>query len=102
VNRVEHLLTIIAEESAEVSQRATKALRFGLDEVQQGQPHNNADRMLIEFADLLCSLALLEEADPVFRDAKITYARRLRNLLQVKRIKIEEFLCYSADRGKLT
>ena len=29
MTREEHLLTIVAEECAEVAQRATKALRFG-------------------------------------------------------------------------
>jgi hypothetical protein len=46
------LLEILIEECAEVQQRATKALRFGLAEVQPGQPLNNAQRMAEEYGDL--------------------------------------------------
>lgn len=52
MNRAEHLLTCLAEECAEVGQRVSKALRFGLREVQPGQPLTNADRILDELRDL--------------------------------------------------
>jgi hypothetical protein len=42
----------IAEECAEVAQRALKAQQFGLDETQAGQPLNNLDRLVGEFHDL--------------------------------------------------
>jgi len=41
------------EECAEVSQRCSKALRFGLGEIQTGQELNNAQRIEAEFADLM-------------------------------------------------
>jgi hypothetical protein len=47
------LLTILIEECAEVQQRATKILRFGVDEIQLGQPHDNTQRLSIEVGDLL-------------------------------------------------
>ena len=47
------LLEILAEECAEVIQRVTKALRFGVDEVQPGQPHTNAQRLAHEIGDVL-------------------------------------------------
>jgi len=53
VNRSEHLLTCLAEECDEVGQRVMKALRFGLSEVQVGQPLNNAQRIAGEYADLV-------------------------------------------------
>lgn len=61
MNRLEHILTCVAEESNEVGQRACKALRFGLDEVQLGQavPLTNWDRMLGEFHDLTAVLIML-------------------------------------------
>jgi hypothetical protein len=37
MTREQHLLTILAEECGEVVQRASKAIRFGLDESQPGQ-----------------------------------------------------------------
>ncbi|MEC4591581.1 hypothetical protein VPG91_11335 [Nitrospirillum amazonense] len=61
------MLTILSEELAEIVEvagliataaaraqvRASKALRFGLDEVQPGQPHTNAQRLGAELGDLL-------------------------------------------------
>lgn len=46
------LLEILIEECAEVQQRATKMLRFGVEEVQPGQDLNNAERLSLEFGDL--------------------------------------------------
>lgn len=47
------LLTLLIEECAEVQQRASKSLRFGVAEVQSGQPLNNTERMCEEVGDLL-------------------------------------------------
>lgn len=52
------VLTILIEECAEVIQRATKALRFGLDEVQPGQPWSNNCRMSQEIGDLYATINL--------------------------------------------
>lgn len=46
------LLEILIEECAEVTQRATKALRFGLAEMQPGQGKTNAERLANELGDL--------------------------------------------------
>lgn len=54
----EHLLLCLAEECDEVGQRVMKALRFGLAEVQAGQPLNNAQRIAEEMKDLV-SVALI-------------------------------------------
>ncbi|MCA0003352.1 MULTISPECIES: hypothetical protein [unclassified Mesorhizobium] len=53
MNRHEHLVTILGEEGVEVSQRCSKALRFGLKEVQPGQQIDNAFRIYEEFLDLV-------------------------------------------------
>jgi len=47
------LLTILVEECAEVQQRATKAMRFGIDERQPGQDLTNSERLAAEIGDLL-------------------------------------------------
>lgn len=47
------ILDILIEECAEVTQRATKLLRFGRDEVQPGQDITNRDRLSLEVGDLL-------------------------------------------------
>lgn len=91
MNRAEHLLSIVAEEAVEVAQRATKALRFGVDEVQPGQRYTNWERIESEFHDLI---AVLEMA----------HGRPLniyRELLDAKKAKVEEFLRLSRDLGTL-
>jgi hypothetical protein len=40
MTRDEHLMTIAMEECAEVAQRVSKAVRFGMEEIQPGQPLN--------------------------------------------------------------
>jgi len=59
MNRQEHLLTIASEECAELAQRISKALRFGVHEVQPGQDKTNAERISYELADLLGVVGLL-------------------------------------------
>lgn len=46
------LLIILMEECAEVTQRASKMLRFGIDEVQPGHRLTNAQRLAQEVGDL--------------------------------------------------
>lgn len=58
MTKTEHLLTILAEECAEVSQRATKALRFSLQEVQVVQTLTNAERIIQEYADLCAAVEM--------------------------------------------
>lgn len=55
------LLTILMEECAEVQQRAAKMLRFGVSEVQPGQPLSNADRLADEIGDLVCLMLMVQE-----------------------------------------
>lgn len=46
------LLVILIEECSEVQKRATKALRFGLDECQPGQELSNSSRLGLEIGDV--------------------------------------------------
>ncbi len=91
----EHLLIILAEECSEVAHRASKALRFGLREVQKGQTFTNAERIIYEFSDLYAVMRLL-------------YAKGLipqvtdQGLIDEKMAKIQEFLEYSRKCGTLT
>lgn len=59
MNEQEHLLTVLTEECAEVAQRACKAARFGLTEVQPGQTEDNKRRIERELADLMATADLL-------------------------------------------
>jgi NTP pyrophosphatase (non-canonical NTP hydrolase) len=89
MTRTEHLLCILAEECAEVAQRASKAMRFGMAEVEPGQPHTNAERVCHEMADLVAVFQML------------TNGRLLTDspLVAAKREKVERFLRYSAECG---
>ena len=80
MTRTDHLLTIVAEEAVEVAQRATKALRFGLTEVQEGHDANNADRLLRELNDLA---AVVEIRDIIARlRAELAAAKKRIELLE--------------------
>lgn len=94
MNNREYLLTCLAEECMEVAQRATKAIRFGLQEIQPGQPHTNAERLTLELNDLWGVLAALRQSriyQPVFdtdlQDAKVE--------------KLNKFMEYSRQLGCL-
>lgn len=94
MNHSEHLLTIVAEEAVEIAQRATKALRFGLHEVQPDQPLNNAARLMGEFHDLLAALEMLHEHEGMRLHVD-------RKVIAEKKVKIEKFLAYSREMGTL-
>lgn len=94
MTRTEHLLTILAEECAEVAQRATKALRFGLSEVKPGQSETNAEQLVRELVDLRAVVDMLERegALPVNHPT---------NTMARKRAQVEKYLAYSASLGLL-
>jgi hypothetical protein len=93
MNRNEHLLTCLAEECSEVAQRVSKALRFGLKEIQPGQGGNNADRIADELGDLLAVAGILVDEglipDPVVEQHE-------------KLAKIERFMAISREQGVLS
>lgn len=64
MKRTEYLLVKLAEECMEVGQRATKALAFGLTEVQPGQSFTNAERISQEVGDLISVLEMLRPEVP--------------------------------------
>lgn len=57
------LLVILMEECAEVQQRAAKALRFGLEDVEQGQDLTDRERLSLEVGDLVHMLWVCIEDD---------------------------------------
>jgi hypothetical protein len=96
MTRTEHLLSCLSEECAEVAQRVSKALRFGLTEIQPGQELTNAERIVLELADLSAVIELLEEAGALKRPGNI------RTLIEEKKAKIEKFFELSRRLGTLT
>lgn len=95
MTRQEHLLTILAEECMEVAQRATKALRFGLEEVQPEQEASNSERILYEYADLLALMEMIFGED--CSQTNFGIMRMVWN----KKAKVALFLKYSKEQGTL-
>ena len=95
MTRDEHLLSCLAEECAEVAQRVSKALRFGLEEVQPGQPFTNAERIVYELIDLKAVVGMLEDPKllaPLGDDSSLV-ADKVR--------KVNSFMQYAKAMGAL-
>jgi hypothetical protein len=108
MNRIEHILTIIAEECNEVAQRATKALRFGLLNIEEGQKFTNLARITQEYTDLVATLEMLEmelKNDRPKYNGRSLYLNHVHNLCegekQTKRDKIEKYFEISKKEGTL-
>ena len=88
MNDTEHLLTVLAEECSETAQRATKAIRFGLTEVQPEQSEDNRRRLEREYSEIVAVAELLglkvREEDKAVKRAKLVkymdYARQIGTL----------------------
>ena len=98
MTREEHLLTIAAEECAEIAQRCSKANRFGLEQIQQDaddKPEENPERLTNlerirrEYEDLA---AMMELIGIVTLD---------RGRIDAKQRKVERYLRRSESLGKL-
>ena len=91
----ENLLSCLAEECVEVAKRALKAQRFTLTEVQPDQSLNNCERIMLEYADLLGVMELMQErgllADPA----------NLRELIEAKKVKVLAYEDYSRQLGAI-
>jgi NTP pyrophosphatase (non-canonical NTP hydrolase) len=96
MTRKEHLLIILSEECNEIAQRISKALRFGLSEIQPGQKLTNEERIRLEFADLLAVVEMLQYDEGVL-DKLV-----LRSEMDSKKEKVNRFLEYSRECGTLT
>jgi NTP pyrophosphatase (non-canonical NTP hydrolase) len=95
MNRTEHLLSCLSEECAEVAQRVSKALRFGLDEVQPGQAQSNRHRIVDELADLLAVAIILADEGVIPRFPLDD------RMVSNKQEKIERFMAISRAQGVL-
>ncbi len=94
LTREQYLLICLIEECQEVSQRATKALRFGMNEVQPGQNQNNMQRLVMEIADLTATLEII--ANERIIDCDDEYYLKM---IEDKNIKIEKYYKYSQEQG---
>lgn len=90
MTRQEMILTLVTEECAETAQRATKAIRFGLNEIQENQDLNNMERLIYEFNDLVAVMELLRDEDI------ITIPIYDQTAINLKKVKINIYLEISA------
>lgn len=93
MNTTEYLLSCLIEECAEVIQRATKAQRFGLNEIQPEQSLTNEARLRIEVADVFATVLLLADEG--------VNLEPLDEMIRAKKIKVEKFMSYSRELGVL-
>lgn len=94
LNKPTYLLVCLIEECAEIIQRACKAIRFGMDEVQPGQNLNNLDRISGEVDDFLGVAKMLE-----VEDCMVLHSDRI--AIEKKVAKVNQFMGLSRDRGLL-
>lgn len=88
----ENLLVILMEECDETSQRASKAIRFTLEEVQPSQGLTNAERIVYEFNDILAVMEIMQERGMI-RDVID------REAIDKKKAKVQKYIAYSEQLG---
>lgn len=99
INKEKYLLVKIQEECAEVSQRAAKAIRFGLKETQKGQDKNNLERLKDEILDLLAAFMVFEvEAGIILHDLEFDIYQ---DVMRLKIERINKYMDYSREIGEL-
>ncbi len=113
MNKLEHLLTILGEESSELHQDICKALRFGMNDSPPSGGLDNTQLMFKEFNDILALAEMINEYmvekpwDKDDRSTWVTYSvkgilYRDDKLIAEKKAKVEKWLLYSESKGRLT
>lgn len=96
MTRKEYLLGLLAEEALEVAHRVHKGLRFGLEETQPHHTRNNKERIMEEYADLICVMELLQEEEILPLAIDLNW---IDDHMDKKEAKIEKYLDYSTKQG---
>lgn len=96
MNRLEHLLTILCEECAEVQQATSKAKRFGL--------HNGQIKEAVAYGDNV--EAMREEINHVLAMVEMLMSEGLdlspdHSKIEAKKKRVEKYLDYSVECGTL-
>ena len=102
MTRNEHLLTIIMEECAEVIHRASKALRFGLTDVDINTGKTAAQSIIDEMNDLVGVYQMFTEENVTLFGAYGEERIEWLSAMMDKRKRVEHYLKYSAQCGTLT
>lgn len=97
MTRQEHLLTILGEECAEVSQMVSKTLRFGTKDKAPDDHMDNANRILQEFYEAATVIEMLQSEGilPRWYDDRISFQK------VAKAQRVDDYLNYSEKVGTL-
>lgn len=97
LNKTEYLLTQLGEEASEIAHRCSKAIRFGLSEVEPGQDKTNEERLIDEVMDIVGVLTFLYKNSIIDLpdDAAAT------KTVDAKHEKIKKYMDYSRQEGTL-
>lgn len=94
MTREQYLLTKLAEECSEVAQRASKAIVFGINDIQSGQNKDNNTRLVEEFAHIMVYMELLREERFIIMN--LDY---MESEMDKKRKELEKWYQFSVDKG---
>jgi hypothetical protein len=97
MNQDEYLYNKLSEECAEVSQRVSKILCFGADEIQPKQDQTNMERLRFEVDDVLAMIRMLENARLLIRRSQ----EQLDEHFRYKAAKVEKYMQYSIQLGRM-
>ena len=92
MDRLQLLLSKLAEEGTEVAQIALKTAQFGLHESREGQYPTNAERCHAEIDDLMAAVEMLNE------ECGFGYTPS-RERIEAKKAKVNKFAAYSETLG---
>jgi hypothetical protein len=92
MNKLQHLLTKLAEEGSEIAQIALKTQQFGPSEVMPGQPLTNYQRCHQELNDLHAIVEMLND----YHDFGYQPDREA---IENKKAKVLKYLAYSIELG---
>ena len=98
MNRLEYLLDCASEESSEFAVRVSKAMRFGMTEIEPGQGMTNVERFMDELHDQLAVVFILRAEGHIPRSIPIVPDC---DRIALKLAKIEKFMALSREQGTL-
>ncbi len=95
MNVKEHLLTTLSEECAEVQQAASKALRFGPQDIGPETTKTNAENIEKEFIEAMVVRDMLREM------GVLKYPDKFMSIYLAKRERVEQFVEYAKSKGTI-
>lgn len=102
MNLIEHLLSCLGGEGAEIAQQTSKANRFGLDDVNFKVPNgpDNRERLVVELNQLIATADMCSEAGILPKDWRGN--AHAMEIQMAKREAVETCMNYAETKGTLT